>query len=394
MPKSLPNRLRFSEVAVSRLRPPPSGEVIYWDALLPAFGLRVSHTGRKTWIVAVDGSKRRLGHFPMMTLAEARARLSGGATSGGPTSPTFLSLVEQFLEHGRTRRGRPLRTVSLTAYRRNLARYAKPLHSKRVAEITRRDIAALISGIAATSGGTTASLVRSILARVFGHAVATGIIDVNPVTATPSYEVPKRTRVLSDPEIAALWQATSEPDDYNLIVRLCLWCGVRRAEAGGLCWSELQDGVWTIPGARCKNHRDLVLPLASQTLDALARWPRVVGRDLLFGGRSPSGFAAWSLAKSRLDARLGLNHDFDVHDLRRTTQTRMVGLGISPHIVNRVMNHAFDPVTAAYDHHGYVTEKRDALQKWGDELDRIVTTHKPQVIPLAARAAARAVKGT
>ena len=49
----------------------------YWDLQLPGFGVRVSQSGRKTFIVrykGASGSKRRLnlGVYPVMSLAEAR----------------------------------------------------------------------------------------------------------------------------------------------------------------------------------------------------------------------------------------------------------------------------------------------------------------------------------
>ena len=69
-------------------------------------------------------------------------------------------------------------------------------------------------------------------------------------------------------------------------------------------WSELQEGVWTVPGTRTKNHRALLLPLPRQMVDALAGWRRIVGRDHLFGATSQAGFKSW-VQKDRLAARPG-----------------------------------------------------------------------------------------
>ena len=126
-----------------------------------------------------------------------------------------------------------------------------------------------------------------------------------------------------------------------------------------------------IPGTRAKNGRALALPLARQTVAALEAWPRFVGRDHLFGRTSPNGFNGWAQAKTRLDQRLRLNRDWDLHDIRRTVETRMAGLAHSKDHVNRVLNHAIGPVTAAYDHHDYLPEKSAALQAWSDELSSI-----------------------
>ena len=46
-------------------------------------------------------------------------------------------------------------------------------------------------------------------------------------------------------------------------------------------WSEIAEGVWTIPRTRTKNHREHALPLTPQMLALLPE--RIEGRDLVFG---------------------------------------------------------------------------------------------------------------
>jgi integrase len=385
LPKSLPKRIRFTELAISRLRAPPTGEVIYWDSTTPTFGCRVSHTGRKTW----TRGKRRLGHYPKMSLKEARARMAGDA----PAATTFRELVDGFLEHGRTKRGRPLRQNTIEQYRRLLHGHAKPLHPRRVREIVRADIAALTRKVANENGVAMASLVKAALGRLWTYAIEVGEADSSPVVGSPSYSIGKRTRTLSDVELTAIWHATTPLEAYDMIVRLLLWTGARRGEIGALRWSELVDGELRLPGSRVKNGRPLTLPLPRQALAALQEWPRVVGRDPLFVS-TESGFCGWSRAKRELDQRLRFREPFDLHDIRRSVQTRMIGLGIHPYIVNRALNHGGDPISAAYDHHDYSPEVRSALAKWADELDRIVAQYTPQVIPLAPSGRRAAQKDT
>jgi hypothetical protein len=50
----------------------------------------------------------------------------------------------------------------------------------------------------------------------------------------------------------------------------------------------------------------------------------------------------------------------------------MAGLGIPKDHVNRVLNHAVGPITEAYDRHSYMPEKAAALQRWADELERVM----------------------
>src|SRR5271163_4938659 len=61
--RRMPNRTTFTQLAIERIKPPPTGRVTYWDKTLPGFGLRISaprpgsREGRKTWIAMgrVDG---------------------------------------------------------------------------------------------------------------------------------------------------------------------------------------------------------------------------------------------------------------------------------------------------------------------------------------------------
>ena len=382
MPKQMPKRLRFTDLAIQRLKGPD----IYWDTLLPRFGCRATHKS-KTWIVNIKGSKKRFGRFPQMKVTEARAKaremLEGGVKAEDPSS--FKDLAEQFLEHGRTKRGRPLRPETLRKYRYALLTLAVPLHDRRVTNIRRSDAATVIRTAATKCGATTAMRTRAAGSRFYSWLIANDDrIESNPFSGTEGYSLSPRSRVLSDVEIAAIWAVTEEPTDFHLIVRLLLWTGCRRSEAGGLRWAELStfpDGtmIWTVRGSRTKNHRDLILPLPRQAQNAVLSWHRIIGKDTLFGG-GPNGFTAWSASKNALDARLGLGKAWSLHDLRRSVQTHMLALGITRDLTNLVLNHALSPIDEAYDRYHWLPEKAEALQKWADELHRIVHEHKPTVI--------------
>jgi hypothetical protein len=69
---------RLTDAAIQKLRPPQTGQVDHYDLALPAFGLRVSNKGTKSFFVMkrVDGRLRRitLGRYPALSLVEARKR--------------------------------------------------------------------------------------------------------------------------------------------------------------------------------------------------------------------------------------------------------------------------------------------------------------------------------
>ena len=54
-------------------------------------------------------------------------------------------------------------------------------------------------------------------------------------------------------------------------------------------------------------------------------------------------------------------------------------LGISPVIADKILNHVTGQirgVAAIYQHGEYLQERRDALQKWGNFIEKAVTNEK------------------
>jgi integrase len=172
----------------------------------------------------------------------------------------------------------------------------------------------------------------------------------------------------------------------------------------GTVVTSFKRDVWKIPGTRTKNHRDLWLPLPQQARAALAAWCEHKGEDqgVLFG-RNPIGFTGWSAAKRRLDVRVArLNAerrlgrkradgekplptdaiDWDLHDARRTVETRLARLQVLKDIANRILNQAIGPITETYDQHDYLREKAAALQSWADTLERIVGEAPSNIAPM------------
>ncbi len=149
------------------------------------------------------------------------------------------------------------------------------------------------------------------------------------------------------------------------------------------------------------------VPLSELTLSIVDQCPRI-GAFVFSTGRSagesaaPVAISGWSKAKSALD-ELALQKayaialergeepphaiaDWHLHDLRRTAATYMARIGIDRVVIAKVLNHAESEVTAIYDRHRYDTEKRRALDLWGQRLQAIVDGKDEggNVVPLAA----------
>src|SRR5262249_7499108 len=131
-----------------------------------------------------------------------------------------------------------------------------------------------------------------------------------------------------------------------------------------------------------------VVPLSDQALAIVRDLPRFVSGEFVFtttaGRKAVDGF---SKAKIKLDgamqAILGETRlsPWTIHDLRRTVRTRLSGLRIPPVVAETVIGHSLPGLLGVYDQHAYLDEKRDALQRWADELDRILNPPRPTETP-------------
>jgi integrase len=264
-----------------------------------------------------------------------------------------------------------------------------PMH-----EIAKRDIAIRLGEIAEGTptekkrGPIAANRARASLSSFFSWAMAEGIVDINPVIATNRQGAERtRDRVLTDAELVAIWNATNG-DDYGYIVRLLILTGQRRDEVGAVAKGELDlpGRKWTIAATRTKNGRAHEVPLSDPALAILKAATTREGRkdrEAIFGdGAAGNGFSGWSKAKAALDKRIigeakqkKKAAPWRLHDIRRTVATRMIDLGVLPHVVEAVLNHVSGHkagVAGVYNRALYSAEKRQALDLWAAHVEALL----------------------
>ena len=189
--------------------------------------------------------------------------------------------------------------------------------------------------------------------------------------------------MLDDAELAAIWRAAGD-DDYGKVIKLLILTGARRAEVGGMRWSEIEKGMWSLPSERVKNGRAHTLPLMPLALSIIEAVPRRADRDHLFGTRSSGGFSDWGHARADLDQRLTVK-PWRLHDLRRTCATRLCDLGVAPHVVEQILNYQSGHrggVAGIYNRSSYANEVKAALALWTDHVHAITERTKPKVISI------------
>jgi len=141
--------------------------------------------------------------------------------------------------------------------------YLKSLHGVPLDRISRKDVAARLLAVSRASGAPTAIAFRSALSSLFVWAMQMGLTEHNPVVNSFKPPTPgSRDRVLTDPELAAIWNAL-EDDDYAKVIKLLVCTGCRRAEVGGIKWTEFSDDMstWGLPKERAKNAKEHKLPV-------------------------------------------------------------------------------------------------------------------------------------
>lgn len=431
-------RLSFTHLALKSIKPPGRGaagevaQVDYWDTSQPGFGMRVSSTGARTWVLITrvlrEGYPKQirvgLGSYASkdddpaggLTLAAARtkaASLSAVAKAGKDPSQierdekesrleksraTFAAIAGQFVERHSKKHNRSwAETARILGVERGEgeADYCGKLRSKPIAEIGRRDIATLLDHVEDNHGPVMADRVLAQVRAMFNWWATRDDAFRSPIVKGMARTKPReraRKRILSDDEIRALWHATdkSEPRVFGSLVRILLLSAQRRDEGAKARRTETNGNVWTIPGERYKTKTGNVVPLSPQAAATLAALPDVGPYYFTTDGVRP--FSGYSKAKAKLDKlllaelrKIDPNAKLEpwvLHDLRRTARSLMSRAGVSSRAAEAVLGHVIPGVEGVYDRHDYTKEKADALTRLGELIERIRAPQGDNIVEL------------
>jgi integrase len=369
-------------------------DVVYWDRDCPGFGVKVTPKGRKVFIVlyrtAGAGSRLRkytIGPYGRVTLHQARvaaqkifaARLEGRDPAAERkearrriVADQIEDLLEAFIaQHVSQNRS----SAEITRLLRR--EIGKPWAGKSVHEIAKRDVVELVTGIMQRGAPIAANKTLKTIKTFFRWCIGRAILDKSSADGVPlpAKEL-ARDRVLNDEELAQVILAARKIGlPYGGVVELLALTGQRREEVARATWDELDltRCVWTLPKSRTKNGKEHVVYLARQSLAVLTREGQ--GDRFVFSTINGKAFQAFAKAKRELDQLSGVA-GWRLHDLRRTCVSGMARLGIAPHIADKILNHqsgTISGVAAVYQRHEFLSERQDALNRWGAHVAKIVT---------------------
>lgn len=403
---------KLTDAGIKALPVPAEGQIDYFDTLLPAFGLRISYGGARTWFVTtrVMGKpaliRAKLGRYPAMGLSEARDKarsiLEIAASGIDPrkireaerdkarllSEQTFNAMTADFMSLHVNRAKGALRKNTAGAYQRTFDRAAKEWGSRPVAEISKADVQKFLTAMESKGHLVGADQAFAYLRKFFNWLVEKELVERSPVEKLKrSGSSVARERVLSQAELLLLRTSFVKLGyPFGPLFDVLLLTGQRRNEIAGLQWTELKEWdskrpLIDLPGERVKNGLSHLVPALPSVKAIIDKCPRNGKYVFSTTGETPvSGFskAKTAVDKSVLEAMRKttstpeavkpLPH-WTLHDLRRSMVTQMnERLGIQPHIVEATINHASGAakagVAGVYNRALYLDERREALQKW------------------------------
>ena len=371
---------------------PKDKDAYIWDNSLKGFGLKVTPSGRKVYIVQyrLGGRKGRtrrvtIGVHGTLTAEEARvaAKQALGQVSTGNDPAAEIdkvradnnvsTLLERFEKQHISVRLKP---KSQEDYKRNIRLYIKPnLGHMLVHQITRQDIARLHHSL--LEKPYVGNRVLAVLSKFFNWCEKFGYREEgkNPCRFIDKYKEKKRQRFLSNTEQARLNLALDRALDESVIseyaifaIRLLILTGARLGEILTLKWDYINWDIGTLDLPDSKTGQKSIY-LNTPAKDILNKIVRQVDNPYVICGAKPGEHIvnlqkSWRRIRTTADLK-----DVRLHDLRHTFASVAVSGGMSLPLIGALLGHSQPSTTARYAHLA-IGPLRDAVEKIGRDVDQ------------------------
>ena len=362
---------RLTEKRIRDAKHDPSKITFVWDAGLPGFGVRLSKTGIRAFVLWTrTGTKKRLltlGRWPDLTLEGARkaATVELDAIASGKDdlltrraerrdAPTVAYGCAWFLNTYAPRRIGLGKMAERTAaeYGRQINAYLLPaLGHMKIASVTRQQIEIMLDGIG-WHKPTQFSRVRSLIRSMFNLFEVEGwrAEGTNPATriATPTER--ERVRVLTPDEQTSFLVALGRLGNTSATLALAFLyeTGCRLSEARTLQWSFVDADTQTVNLPETKTGPK-VIRATDEAMAVLSRCRKVNDNPYVFFGTGSAPLSEKSIRTVfKQAARMAGLEDFKPHDLRRSFITDAIGASVPLTTVADLVGHASIQMTAKY----------------------------------------------
>jgi integrase len=387
---------------LSRKPAQPGGRDPYYDAIVPGMLLRVTDSGHKSFCLAAryplnpkNPTTRSLGDVGKITLEKARQKarewlelIGKGidpkieedrirAEAKRRQDTTFGKVWDEFDKRHASKlaKATEIRAIFesefLPRWRNRPIEYIQPAHcSQAIRAIVDRDAPAQAHNAFANLRG------------LFNWAIGTGefgltnspMANLSPKSLIGARVI--RKRVLTDDELRKVWAATEALGyPYRDVVKLLILTGQREDQIARLSWRDeidLNKREFWWSAERMKTGEPFLLPMAPMAFEVVRSLPRWTRGDFAFttreGAIPVNGF---SKCKARLDRLSGVT-GWVLHDLRRTMRSHLSALPVQQIVRELNIAHKQKGLSAVYDQHLYLDEKRECLVLWERRLAGIL----------------------
>lgn len=397
--------MKLTKKAVEAVPPPDRSASFFWDDDLRGFGLRVTPTGVRSYIVQgrVNGKTRRvtLGRHGVLTAEQARRKAQsklGEMADGRDHSAerkrdkalgvTLRDVMDSYL-----RDRRKLKPRTRADIRYHLDKSFETWADRAVAAITRDKVARRFRELSDRSPAQANQAFR-VLRGLLNYARARyrtpddlPILPENPVDVLSEgrmWNASKARNQYVPLERAGEWWAAVQAlrEDPALtrasqaaadLVAVLTLTGLRLGEARTLTWDQvdLADRSVTLPDT--KNRTDIRLPLSEVATAILEDRPQ--RSSWVFPARSGKGpLSDCRATLQKLQAATGI--EVTAHDLRRTFRAIAGRVGIELWRTKALMNHAqtADITLAHYtdlEDVRYLRSEADSIGEWLEQQRQI-----------------------
>ena len=364
-------KTRLTEKRIRDAMPDATKITFIWDAGFPGFGVRLSKTGVRAFVLWVRHGDRKnlltLGRWPTLSLEGARAAAAlelGHVEAGGVDlltrraerrdAPTVEDGCRWFLEtHVPRRRGLgKMAERTELEYRRQINAYIIPeIGHLKIEAVTRQHIEAALDKIG-WSKPTQFARVRSLIRSLFNLFEIEGwrTEGTNPGRriATPTER--ERTRVLTPGEQNAFLVALGRlgNNSATLAIKFLYETGARFNEVRTMRWDFVDHDTATVVLPETKTGPK-VIRATGEAMAVLANCKKVAGNDFVFFGAGSAPLAEKTIRRVfKQAARMAMLADVKPHDLRRSFITDAIGASVPITTVADLVGHASIHMTAKY----------------------------------------------
>src|SRR3990167_10366756 len=389
--------VQFTDTYIKRLRAQAKRQEKFEGG---GFGVLIYPAGTKSWIYRYKINDKKdyiiFGHYPAMSLADARKRFNELRDIRRQGSNPRLLLDQE-----RLRETHNVERLFTSWYKHYVEKHLKkPLQIQRQIKadiipllgdmelniIQPIDVTNALDTIVQRGAPIYANRVLSTLKQAFSYAVSRGTMLQNPAANIRARNIggveKPRERYLSLAEIKTIWHFLDSESCFMSLqtksaIKIIILTGVRTAEIRLAQWDsvDFDHSLWTIPPENTKSGVTMKVHLSPFTKEVFQSLKAIQDSTLVLPGLvkdKPLDENALHRAIRRIQDKVAIP-EWTAHDLRRTFATQLGEyLNIDPVVIEKCLGHKMPRIMATYNKNEMLPQRKEALEKWAECIHGLI----------------------